>query len=210
MNARASIETSFGAAAKLAGPPLDVAVSLRAVNDDARLSFNELARRVHLSAPAVAERVRRLEHRGVITGYSAHIEPGCRRIPGRGVCAIAVLTRCLPAKDDVRRRLPRDRGDPQAQRRTLFHGQDPGGVSCPPRGHHRGTRQARRDEHTHCAFDPIRRRHRPTAPAPNTTRYPVRRMEPRPPSCASITASDQPGRAVAVSAVTRESEQEHR
>ena len=42
------------------------------LQDDARLSFNELARRVQLSAPAVAERVRRLEHRGVITGYSAH------------------------------------------------------------------------------------------------------------------------------------------
>jgi len=48
---------------------------LHHLQDDARLSFNELARRVHLSAPAVAERVRRLEHRGVITGYSAHIDP---------------------------------------------------------------------------------------------------------------------------------------
>jgi Lrp/AsnC family transcriptional regulator, leucine-responsive regulatory protein len=42
---------------------------------DARLSFNELARRVHLSAPAVAERVRRLEQAGVITGYSARVDP---------------------------------------------------------------------------------------------------------------------------------------
>lgn len=42
---------------------------------DARLSFNELGRRVHLSAPAVAERVRRLEHRGVLTGYRAEVDP---------------------------------------------------------------------------------------------------------------------------------------
>jgi Lrp/AsnC family leucine-responsive transcriptional regulator len=41
---------------------------------DGRLSFNELARRVHLSPPAVAERVRRLEHNGVITGYAATVD----------------------------------------------------------------------------------------------------------------------------------------
>ncbi|WP_046469362.1 Lrp/AsnC family transcriptional regulator [Allosalinactinospora lopnorensis] len=42
---------------------------------DGRLSFNELSRRVNLSAPAVAERVRRLQDRGVITGYHAHVDP---------------------------------------------------------------------------------------------------------------------------------------
>jgi Lrp/AsnC family leucine-responsive transcriptional regulator len=41
---------------------------------DARLSFNELSRRVNLSSPAVAERVRRLQDSGVITGYHAHID----------------------------------------------------------------------------------------------------------------------------------------
>lgn len=41
---------------------------------DARLSFSELSRRVHLSAPAVGERVRRLELAGVITGYHAGID----------------------------------------------------------------------------------------------------------------------------------------
>ena len=41
---------------------------------DARLSFSELSRRVHLSAPAVGERVRRLEEAGVITGYHADID----------------------------------------------------------------------------------------------------------------------------------------
>lgn len=42
---------------------------------DARLSYNELSRRVNLSAPAVAERVRRLQEAGVITGYHAHVDP---------------------------------------------------------------------------------------------------------------------------------------
>ena len=47
---------------------------LEELQRDARLSFNELSRRVNLSAPAVAERVRRLQEAGVITGYHAHID----------------------------------------------------------------------------------------------------------------------------------------
>ena len=47
---------------------------LRELQDDARLSYSELSRRVHLSPPAVAERVRRMETAGVITGYHAHVD----------------------------------------------------------------------------------------------------------------------------------------
>ena len=46
---------------------------LQALQEDARISFAELGRRVGLSLPAVAERVRRLEEAGIITGYHAHI-----------------------------------------------------------------------------------------------------------------------------------------
>lgn len=42
---------------------------------DGRVSLAELGRRVSLSSPAVAERVRRLERSGVITGYRAEIDP---------------------------------------------------------------------------------------------------------------------------------------
>jgi Lrp/AsnC family transcriptional regulator, leucine-responsive regulatory protein len=42
---------------------------------DARVSFAELGRRVGLSAPAVADRVQRLEETGVITGYHAEVNP---------------------------------------------------------------------------------------------------------------------------------------
>ncbi|MEU0937270.1 MULTISPECIES: Lrp/AsnC family transcriptional regulator [unclassified Embleya] len=52
---------------------------------DARVSLNELSRRINLSAPAVATRVRRLEHAGVITGYHAHVDPAAA---GRGVVAL--------------------------------------------------------------------------------------------------------------------------
>ncbi|MFI5959185.1 Lrp/AsnC family transcriptional regulator [Cryptosporangium sp. NPDC051539] len=44
------------------------------LQQDGRLSFNELGRRIHLSSPAVAERVRRLEQHGVITGYRAVVD----------------------------------------------------------------------------------------------------------------------------------------
>ncbi|MEM7207454.1 MAG: Lrp/AsnC family transcriptional regulator [Pseudomonadota bacterium] len=48
---------------------------LRELSEDARIPRAELARRIGLSAPSVAERVRRLEETGVITGYGARINP---------------------------------------------------------------------------------------------------------------------------------------
>lgn len=46
---------------------------LKALQENARISFTELGRRVGLSQPAVGERVRRLEDAGIITGYHAHV-----------------------------------------------------------------------------------------------------------------------------------------
>ena len=48
---------------------------LRVLQENARISFSELGRQVGLSAPAVAERVRKLEDAGVISGYHAAINP---------------------------------------------------------------------------------------------------------------------------------------
>ncbi|GAA4606346.1 Lrp/AsnC family transcriptional regulator [Actinoallomurus liliacearum] len=48
---------------------------------DGRLSYKRLARNVHLSPPAVAERVRRLEEAGVISGYSARIDAARAGLP---------------------------------------------------------------------------------------------------------------------------------
>jgi Lrp/AsnC family transcriptional regulator, leucine-responsive regulatory protein len=42
---------------------------------DGRAHFNELAEVVHLSVPAVSERVRKLEERGIIKGYCAKLHP---------------------------------------------------------------------------------------------------------------------------------------
>jgi Lrp/AsnC family transcriptional regulator, leucine-responsive regulatory protein len=48
---------------------------LEALQQDARLGYAELGRKVRLSAPAVAERVKQLEEAGVIAGYRAVINP---------------------------------------------------------------------------------------------------------------------------------------
>ena len=52
---------------------------------DARLPFSELGRRVSLSAPATADRVRRLEDAGVIRGYQAMIDLKAVGLPSEAV-----------------------------------------------------------------------------------------------------------------------------
>src|SRR5205809_6056156 len=48
---------------------------LEELQADARINFVELGRRVGLSSPAVAERVRRMEDAGIITGYRVIVDP---------------------------------------------------------------------------------------------------------------------------------------
>lgn len=73
-------------------PPLDAFDTriLAELQADARLSLAELGRRVHLSQPAVAERVRKLESAGVITGYRATVNLGAL---GYGIRALVRVGR---------------------------------------------------------------------------------------------------------------------
>jgi Lrp/AsnC family leucine-responsive transcriptional regulator len=48
---------------------------LCALQENARSSFADLGRRVGLTPPAVADRIRRLELAGIITGYHATVNP---------------------------------------------------------------------------------------------------------------------------------------
>ncbi len=48
---------------------------LELLQKDARTGYAELGRQVGLSAPAMAERVKRLEDAGVIRGYRAEVDP---------------------------------------------------------------------------------------------------------------------------------------
>ena len=63
--------------ARLSDQPLDSVNRqlIAALQLDARLSLAELGRRVGLTAPAVAERLARLEEAGVIRGYHADVDP---------------------------------------------------------------------------------------------------------------------------------------
>ncbi|PZU85984.1 MAG: AsnC family transcriptional regulator [Shinella sp.] len=47
---------------------------VEALAEDARISLKELATKAGLSSPSCSERLRRLEERGVLTGYSADVE----------------------------------------------------------------------------------------------------------------------------------------
>ena len=46
---------------------------LALLQHDARLSYSEIGRRIHLTSPAVAERMRQLEEARIIEGFSARI-----------------------------------------------------------------------------------------------------------------------------------------
>jgi Lrp/AsnC family leucine-responsive transcriptional regulator len=70
---------------------------LRELQEDARLSLAELGRRVGLSAPAVADRLERLEEAGVIRGYRAEVDP---RALGY---ALAVVLRIRPAPRELKK-----------------------------------------------------------------------------------------------------------
>jgi DNA-binding Lrp family transcriptional regulator len=45
------------------------------LRENARRSFQDIGRHVHLSAPAVKRRVDKLEHEGVLLGYTAIVDP---------------------------------------------------------------------------------------------------------------------------------------
>lgn len=54
---------------------------LKELQEDARISYAELGRRVGLTTPAVIERVRKLEDAGIITGYRAEIDTAKTGLP---------------------------------------------------------------------------------------------------------------------------------
>src|SRR5215207_8799403 len=97
-------------AGTLAGMPsengaLD-AVNLRLLAElveDARLSQAELGRRVGLSAPAVAERLSRLERDGVIAGYRTDVTPAALGYTLAAILRMRPAPRQIPAVADVAR-----------------------------------------------------------------------------------------------------------
>jgi Lrp/AsnC family transcriptional regulator, leucine-responsive regulatory protein len=76
------------------------AVNLRLLEElslDGRVGMAELGRRVGMSAPAVAERVQRLERAGVIKSYHAEIDPGAVGFP------VSAVVRIRPSPGQLQR-----------------------------------------------------------------------------------------------------------
>lgn len=69
---------------------------LTALQEDARISTAELSRKTALSAPAVAERIRRLQSRGVLRGFHAEIDPAAAGLPVTAVIRMSVVGDILP------------------------------------------------------------------------------------------------------------------
>lgn len=79
---------------------------LNALIADARTATAELARRVGLSAPSVAERVRRMEEAGVIEGYTARVNPQALGLPLAAWLRIRPVPGKLQAVAEVVKSLP--------------------------------------------------------------------------------------------------------
>ena len=76
------------------------AINLRLLDElqeDGRIGIAELGRRVGMSAPAVAERVSRLERAGVIAGYRAELDPAALGYP------VSAIVRIRPSPGQLQR-----------------------------------------------------------------------------------------------------------
>ncbi len=79
---------------------------LAELQDNGRLPFAELGRRVGLSTPAVTERVRRLEDAAVIERYIAVVDPAKVGLPLRAFIKITVPGDRLPHFNGLAQRVP--------------------------------------------------------------------------------------------------------
>jgi Lrp/AsnC family transcriptional regulator, leucine-responsive regulatory protein len=79
---------------------------LEELQTDARITMAELGRRINLSAPAVAERVQRLERAGVILGYRAEVDPKAIGFPIAAVVRVRPTTRQLQKIPELAREIP--------------------------------------------------------------------------------------------------------
>jgi len=79
---------------------------LEILSTNARISTSELARQVGMSAPAVRERVNRLEEAGVIRGYRADIDPTALGLPVAAWVRVRPGPGQLPKIAELARRSP--------------------------------------------------------------------------------------------------------
>lgn len=78
---------------------------LSLLHADPRSTMSALARRVGMSAPAVTERVQRLERAGVITGYRMTVDPAALGLPVTAFARIRPAAGQLPKIAELARQL---------------------------------------------------------------------------------------------------------
>ena len=83
---------------------------------DGRLSLAELARRLHVSPPTVAERLSRLESAGVIRGYHADVDPVAAGY------SLSAIIRMRPAPRQLHKVAELVPGDARGRRMPPDHG----------------------------------------------------------------------------------------
>jgi Lrp/AsnC family leucine-responsive transcriptional regulator len=79
---------------------------LAELQDDARTTLAELGRRVGLSSPAVADRLRRLESGGVIAGYRTEVDPRALGLALTAVVRVRPAPRQLHKVAELARETP--------------------------------------------------------------------------------------------------------
>lgn len=79
---------------------------LHELQEHARLSYAELGRRVSLTLPAVAERIRKMEDAGIIVGYRAEINPTRIGLPITAFIRISIVGDVFTRIIKVVRELP--------------------------------------------------------------------------------------------------------
>jgi Lrp/AsnC family leucine-responsive transcriptional regulator len=79
---------------------------LRLLREDPRISVSELARRIGMSAPAVRERIQRLEERGVIRETHVDLDPKALGYPIAAFVRVRPMPGKLPKIAELARRMP--------------------------------------------------------------------------------------------------------
>ena len=91
---------------------------LRELSGNPRLPMAELARRVGMSAPAVAERVQRLERAGVIAGFRMEVDPAALGMP------VTAIVRVRPGPGQLPKIAEEARNTPQVVECLRITGED--------------------------------------------------------------------------------------
>lgn len=79
---------------------------IRHLQDDPRMPISELARRLGMSAPAVKERLTRLEEAGVVRGYRLELDPKALGWPITAYVRIRPMPGQLPKIAELAQSLP--------------------------------------------------------------------------------------------------------